>query len=128
MNQIPDIHNTYQPHHNYINAPTAVPGLRQTAVVKFERHNKNNQNHNNNNKETNSGSNLTITNNSVTIMDGTNIASGQTTIPVGIAVARQRLQETAQATSPILKPDISRYGIGLSDLTGEFLIMSCLYC
>lgn len=87
--------------------------------MKFERH-TNNNNHTinkDNTKET------TITNNSVTIMDGTNIASGQTTIPVGIAVARQRLQETAQATSPILKPDISRYGIGLSDLTGEFLVI-----
>lgn len=86
--------------------------------MKFERHN-----HNTSNSSSSSGNNSkeeAITNNSVTIMDGTNIASGQTTIPVGIAVARQRLQETAQATSPILKPDISRYGIGLSDLTGEF--------
>lgn len=58
-------------------------------------------------------------------MDGTNIASG--TIPVGIAVARQRLQETAQATSPILKPDISRYGIGLGDLTGAFLLFIIIF-
>lgn len=90
--------------------------------MKFERHNHNtNSSSSSNNSKEEANRNLTtITNNSVTIMDGTNIASGQTTIPVGIAVARQRLQETAQATSPILKPDISRYGIGLSDLTGEF--------
>lgn len=89
--------------------------------MKFERHNQNN----NNKKERNTSSNVTITNNSVTIMDGTNIASG--TIPVGIAVARQRLQETAQATSPILKPDISRYGIGLGDLTGAFFFYLLLF-
>uniref|UniRef100_A0A336LME2 CSON001304 protein n=1 Tax=Culicoides sonorensis TaxID=179676 RepID=A0A336LME2_CULSO len=112
-NQLPEIH------HKYISSPTIsteenVSGLRQTAIVKVEC--QNNTISSNQNKET-SESNLTISNNSVIVMDGTNITTGQTTIPVGIAVARQRLQET-QAASPILKPDISRYGIGLGDLTG----------
>ncbi|XP_063695755.1 protein winged eye isoform X2 [Culicoides brevitarsis] len=114
--EIPDVPNNYQQHHNFITTTTNntnnhAAGLRQTAVVKFERQSSRSDN-------TKANLTTTITNNSVTIMDGTNIATGQTTIPVGIAVARQRLQETAQATSPILKPDISRYGIGLSDLTG----------
>lgn len=41
-------------------------------------------------------------------------------IPIGIAVGRQRLQETQNQSLPQLQPkELSRFGLGLADL-GEF--------
>jgi hypothetical protein len=50
-------------------------------------------------------------------MDTNCITTAQSTagIPVGIAVARQRLQET-QCQSPLQPKDITRFGLGFSDL------------
>lgn len=53
----------------------------------------------------------------MSIMDGNTVTSGQTNaIPVGIAVARQRLQETTAHTPALKTSDINRFGIGLGDL------------
>jgi hypothetical protein len=37
-------------------------------------------------------------------------------IPVGIAVGRQRLQETNSTTPQIQAKDLNRFGLGLADL------------
>lgn len=62
-------------------------------------------------------SNSSNNGNDSTTMDGNTVTSGQTNaIPVGIAVARQRLQETTAHTPALKTSDINRFGIGLGDL------------
>lgn len=47
------------------------------------------------------------------------LAGASAAIPIGIAVGRQRLQETITNSPQLLHKDLNRFSLGLADL-GEF--------